>query len=385
MSAGVSSQPRLLQVIQQGQLRGAELFALDLATELRRRQAWEVSLLSLTRIDAPFAAAAADAGMAVVGAGANGRLRGFEPRLLWRLRTLLAGEHYQIVQANGAATLKYLVVARRMARAPWRLIYRAIGLGSYWRRRAIQRLAYRWLLAQPDLIIAVGRTVANDLARTHQIDPRRIVVVPNGVRAERLHIRSGERDESRALLGVAPADVVLLYVGSLTPEKGVGVVLATLAACRAEGLPARAFILGEGPLLPVLKQEAERRGMVEAVRFVPPQPRLGPYLAAADLCLLPSRSEGMPAALIEAGMAGIPAVACAVGGVPEIVEDRITGRLVPADDEQAFVRAVVGLVRDGGLRGALGDAARHRYRRFEIGAVAEAYNEAYDRLLGRAG
>ena len=103
--------------------------------------------------------------------------------------------------------------------------------------------------------------------------------------------------------------------------------------------------------------------------------------AAADLFVLPSSSEGMPAALIEAGMAGLPAVAYAVGGVPEVVEDQVTGRLVPPGDQSRLTEAVAELLGDGMRRRAMGEAARSRYRRFEISTVARAYGEAYMTLL----
>ncbi len=372
---------RLLQVIQQGELRGAEVFALDLSGELVRGGSWTVGLLSLLGLDAPFAAAAADAGLDVAVVRPNGLARGFDLRIAWALRSLIERGRYGIVQANGAATLKYLVAARRLSRRPWRLVYRAIGVGSFWRRGAARRFAYRWLLAQPDLVVAVCRAVARDLTRTSGVDPRKVVVVPNGVQPARIGSRPGERDRTRAALGVAPSEHLLIYVGSLAPEKNLQAIVGAVAECRRQGVPAHGLLVGGGPVRDRLSEDITRRNLSECVHLVPAQERVGAYLAAADLCVLPSLSEGMPAALIEAGLAGIPAVAYAVGGIPEIVEDGITGILLRADDQDALAAAVVALLRDAGRRAAMARAARDRYRRFEIATVARAYGDAYTALL----
>lgn len=128
-------------------------------------------------------------------------------------------------------------------------------------------------------------------------------------------------------------------------------------------------------------EDVQRHRLEGAVHLLPSQDRVGRFLAAADLCVLPSLSEGMPAALIEAGLAGIPAVAYAVGGVPEVIEHDVTGVLLRVNDEPALIRAVAALVEDGARRATMGEAARVRYRRFEIAPVASAYSEMYWALL----
>ncbi len=377
--------PHLLQVIQQGQLRGAEVFALDLSDELARRCKWKTSLLSLAKVDDSYAAIAAAVGVDVTVARLARHSQHFDIRLAWKLRSLIEGGRYPIVQANGAGTLKYLVAARWLSRRRWRLVYRAIGVGTFWRRGTARRLAYSRLLAQPDLIVAVCRAVADDLLATTHVNPRKVLVVPNGVRGARLRSQPGERESTRATLGVTPAEHLLIYVGSLTPEKNVGVVIATVAKIRMEGLPVKALLVGDGPLRRQLQDAVDREGLETTIQLLSSQASLGKYLASADLFLLPSLSEGMPAAIIEAGLNGMPTVAYSVGGVPEVIEDGITGLLVRPDDEAGFARAVAALLADDSRRVAMGEAARSRYRKFEIEVVADRYREAYETLLQSTG
>ncbi|MDR7423621.1 MAG: glycosyltransferase, partial [Armatimonadota bacterium] len=311
----------------------------------------------------------------------GGRASGFDPRLAWRLRGMIEAGGYDVVQANGAATLKYLVAARRLSGRPWRLVYRAIGLGSHWRRRLDRRMLYRWLFAQTDRVVAVAAAVADDLVATSGVDRRRIVVIPNGVEPSRVAASEADRRATRQTLGAADGDVVLVHVGNLAPEKNLTALVGLTAACRRHGLPVRAVLVGDGPCRDEVAR-AVREGALEAsVTMLPAQPRVGPYLAAADLYVSTSLSEGMPAALIEAGLAGLPVVAYAVGGVPEVIADGETGVLVPAGDDRALTETVVALAADQQRRARMGQTARLACRRFGIGAVAAAYHGLYMALM----
>jgi glycosyltransferase involved in cell wall biosynthesis len=381
--------PIVAQVVQQGQFRGAEVFALDLARALKRqgpsgRQAWDATMVSLFDIDGAYGAAVKEAGLGIAAVQNAGSRQGFDLRLALRLKTMIDSYRCDVVQANGAGTLKYLVAARRFARRPWRLVYRAIGMGSYWRRGLARQLSYRWLFSQPDMIVAVCQAVADDLRASMQIDPARIVVVPNGVEPSRIVAAPQAREQVRSALGMAPSDVLILYAGNLAPEKNLDAIVRAVAAGRAEGLPVRAVLVGDGPAKPALEASARAAGIGDAIRYVPPQANIGAYLAAADLCMLPSRSEGMPGMLIEAAMCGKPSIASRVGGIPEVIEDGVTGLLVDPADEPGFIRAVATLVREGSTRTAMGAAARAAGQRYRIETIAGAYSDLYVKVLAGA-
>jgi glycosyltransferase involved in cell wall biosynthesis len=144
--------------------------------------------------------------------------------------------------------------------------------------------------------------------------------------------------------------------------------------------------VGEGPLRPETEAEAARLDLHDRLRILGPRSDVGDLLAASELLLLPSRTEGLPAVAVEAGLAGRPVVASRVGGVPEVVKHGATGLLVEPGDVAGFVAAVTGLLGDPGRRRALGEAAAARCReRFSIERLAPRWVEVLDAARGLEG
>jgi glycosyltransferase involved in cell wall biosynthesis len=197
--------------------------------------------------------------------------------------------------------------------------------------------------------------VSNDLkARLIAIGvaPDKIHVVPRGVDVGRF--APGSRAESRRKLGI-PADArAVLWVGRMVPVKGLDVLLDACGRLRAGSgvLPFRLYLVGDGPLRETLLHRSVKLGVADAVSFVGavPHSELGDWYRAADLTVLPSRSEGVPNVLRESLACGTPFVASAVGGIPEIA-DEATCRLVPPEDPTALAAALAGAIERG--RGAV--------------------------------
>jgi glycosyltransferase involved in cell wall biosynthesis len=211
-----------------------------------------------------------------------------------------------------------------------------------------------------DCLVGVSQATVDDLVRLGVAPREKFRVIPLGLdleRLERLDAALGPR--LRAELGLADRDVLLLFAGRLAPVKRVDMLLSALALARRSEPRLRLAVAGDGELRPALQEQARRLGLGSAVRFLGYRRDLRPALAAADVAVLSSRSEGTPVFLIEAGAAGLPSVATAVGGVPETIGPG-TGFLVAPGDAEAFAAALVGLARGPELRGRLGAAARER-------------------------
>lgn len=231
--------------------------------------------------------------------------------------------------------------------------------GSRVRRWALQSLTC-WVGRRVDVVRALYPQQVEQLVAAG-VPRDRIELVRNRCDTdlcapERWH---GQRDAMRRLLGVDDR-WVMLFVGSLLPIKGVDVALRALPLVLRQRPDATLVIAGEGPERRRLARLTAQLGIDHHVRFCGrvPHGQVPALLAAADVCLFPSRSEASPRVVLEAAAMARPIVASAVGGVPDIVVDRESGLLVPMDDPCRLAQAIMELAQHEPLGVRLGQAAR---------------------------
>jgi glycosyltransferase involved in cell wall biosynthesis len=153
-------------------------------------------------------------------------------------------------------------------------------------------------------------------------------VVTNGIPPVRLNGRAA----IRAALGIAPEDVSIGFIGRLVPQKAPGRFVAAVADVARQQPRVRGILVGSGPLRDSVHEAARDAGIFERIVWV--TDRHGPeVLPAFDMLLMPSLYEGMPYVLLEALAVGVPVIATDVGGVAEAIEDRVTGFIVPQQDD----------------------------------------------------
>ena len=221
--------------------------------------------------------------------------------------------------------------------------------------------------ADVDAVIAVSRAVAALFPSAR--------VVHTGVPLAEL-----PADENRRYTGQGP---VIGTAGRLVQIKGMADLLQALALLHREFPELRLEIAGDGPLRGQLTRQAEELGIGRVVRFLGWRDDLVAALASWAIFALPSLEEGLGIVVLEAMAAGLPVVASAVGGVPEVVEDGRTGWLVPPAHPEAMAERLRALVIDPGLRRTMGAAGHERIRRhFSIAAMAAETAAIYDELLG---
>jgi glycosyltransferase involved in cell wall biosynthesis len=198
---------------------------------------------------------------------------------------------------------------------------------------------------------------------------RRAAIVPPGVEPPR---QSRDRRSARSALGLPEDRVVAVTISRLVEGKGL---TATVRALGGRGGVIH-LVAGDGPLRPSLEREAG-----PGTRILGPVPDIDELLAAADLFVLASEMEGFGLAFVEAAMWGVPSVGCAVGGVPWVIEDGVTGLLVQPGDDAALEEAIDRLIHDPGERRAMGERARRRATlEFSADAMAVRYLAAAARL-----
>ena len=241
-----------------------------------------------------------------------------------------------------------------------------------------------------DAILASCGAEADQLERLYGADPGRIELVPPGV--DHAFFSPGDRAGARAALrhlrlGDGP---VLLFVGRIQPLKGLDVAVRALAALQR---PDATLVVVGGASGAEGAEEVARiaalvddLGLTAQVRMADPQPHhmLSTYYRAADVCVVPSRSESFGLVALEAAACGTPVVAAAVGGLRTLVVDGRTGFLVEGRDPEVFAARVDAILRDDALAAAFGTEAARRGKGYTWSTAAARLRRVYSDLTTRA-
>ena len=240
---------------------------------------------------------------------------------------------------------------------------------TYWANRSTYR--------RNDAVIAVSSGVA---ASIRPGEPA-VEVVIHGI--DEANVRSGDaaRAHGRAVLGIDDAAPVIGTVGNLTPKKDHATLLEAVAGLSGRHPGLRLVVVGTGPLAARLQADASARGLDGVAVFTGSRGDVADLLPAFDVFALSSTHEGLPIALLEAMAAGVPPVATAVGGVPEVVTDGQDGILVPPRDAAALGAALSALLDDGAERARLGAAAATTAATFDLDPAVRRTEAIYERVL----
>ena len=195
-----------------------------------------------------------------------------------------------------------------------------------------------------------ARTVLVSEAQRDKIlcgyDRNRVKILHNAINIDYPVPVSPDRQPVRDLLGLPDDCRLLVVVGRFSPEKGVDVFIDAVARLSQVNNGIRAILVGDGQERKRLKAQADRLDITDNLHFVGFTKTPGDYLVEADIVVVPSRSEGIPNAVLEAMALGKPVVATAVGGIPEIIEDGISGLLVPPERPDLLADAIETVLED---------------------------------------
>jgi glycosyltransferase involved in cell wall biosynthesis len=263
----------------------------------------------------------------------------------------------------------------------------AVAVSRGWTGENRKVRAYEWLdrrhLKWMDHVVCVSDGQAAKVRRWCRVSETRLTVIRNSARLAAFETSDPDaRRKLRDFFPNANASQIVLAAGRFSPEKGFS-VLIDAAASFLRSIPSAVVVLfGDGTLRPELEAGIRARGLAD--RFAVPGFRsdLDSLIAAADVVVLPSFTEGLPNVALEASAAGVPVVATAVGGTPEVIADGETGFLVPPGNPPALAAKVEQLLRNAELRRRFGEAGRSRMRQlFTFEAQAAAYLNLFDTLL----
>jgi glycosyltransferase involved in cell wall biosynthesis len=362
---------RILHLVAEARRRGAEMFAADLIGVLAERGVDQhVAFVRDEAHEVRFAVPTStldSSGWRVPGLRVDlGSVRS--------LRRLIGSWAPDVVQVHGGEPLKHAVLA---AGGTVPVVYRRIGPAVPRISRGPRRAAYGRLMRQASRVVAVADSLRQETIDLFGVPAERVVTIPNAIDPRRMDPVRG-RVAARSDLGIPPDARVLLSLGSLTEEKDPLVHLEITERLGRDGIEVVHLLVGDGPLRPDIEAAVRRNGLARRVLLLGVRDDVPDLLAASDVVLLASRSEGLPGCVIEAGMAGVPAASYGLPGVSEAVEQGVTGLLASPGDTDELTRCVRTLVTEDGRRAAMGTAARDRYRsRYDVRTVAPRYEEVY--------
>jgi glycosyltransferase involved in cell wall biosynthesis len=368
----MSARTRVLWLIAGLERGGAERLLCGLAERIAGRFAVEVAHVTGPR--APLAARLRDAGVAVHDLGAA---RTASPGWLSRCSRLVARRGFDVVHTHSplAAAMARAAVGRGPAfvhteHSPWRQHHRAT--------RWANALTY----PRNRVVVAVSTPVALGCARPPAALAGRwprVQVVHHGSDQAPVAADARTAVAARRALGLADEAPVVGSVANFEAKKDHDTLLRAVARLRGDRPGLRCVLAGFGPMETRIRQRVAALGLQETVLFAGSRDDVPALLPAFDVFVHTPRFEGFGLAPLEAMAAGVPVVATAVDGVPELVGEQ-AGTLVTPGDDRAVAGAVARLLADPGLRRRMGAAGVERSRRFSLDAAARRIERVYDEV-----
>jgi N-acetyl-alpha-D-glucosaminyl L-malate synthase BshA len=234
----------------------------------------------------------------------------------------------------------------------------------------------KFSIEQSDAVTAVSQYLREETYRAFGCGDCSVAVIPNFVSTADYHPAS----DGSCRRALAPeSHKVLLHVSNFRPVKRVLDVVRIFAGVR-KTLPATLVLVGDGPDRDAAEHEADQLGLGRDVRFLGKVHNVGDVLRGGDLFLLPSATESFGLAALEAMACGVPVVASATGGLPEVVLDGETGLLAPVGDVAGMTERATSILSDSALHGRFRKNAAARALEFSAERVVPQYEQLYETL-----
>ena len=306
----------------------------------------------------------------------------FDPRILRDLVRVARERHARILHVHGYAAADYGRLAARRLGA-------ALVLHEHFadpRMPAYQALADRLLAPLTDRAIAVSGSTRDFLVRERHVPASRVRLIWNGAPLDEFAPVAPETARAtRRSLRIAEDALVVGTIGRLSEQKGHRYLIEAAPALLGARASAHLLIVGDGDQMEPLKAQAAALGVAARVTFAGHRTDVPALLGALDVFAISSTYEGTPLALFEAMAAGKAIVSTAVDGCREVLEDGVTGLLVPPRDPAALAKALGRVLDDALLRRSLADEARRASTRYDIRSCVAAMEALYDEVLAERG
>ncbi len=327
----------------------------------------------------PFDSAFCDAGIKVYPLALS---RGINPlkmlRCFFQLRRLLKQHRFDIIHVHGSVAGILGRLAAWCVGTPV-IVTELHGYATRDPDGFMEHTVFRWIerLLDPitDAYVAVSEAVSRAWIARGIASAARIEVIHHAIDLNKFPVLPAAPSSGEACAKVIGT------VCLLEERKGMMDLVEALAHVVENIRPVTCWVIGEGPLKPVMIRRLNELGMESFVRFLGWRDDIPKIMSQLDVFVLPSRRESFGLVFLEAMASRCPIVATRVDGIPEVVADGVTGLLIEPRDVEQLGKALVRLLRDEDLRKAMGEAGRRRVgERFTITAMSLAYEALYERL-----
>jgi len=373
------SRLRVLHVVDSLEVGGLERVTTDLA-KTQHALGHEVTVFSI-QSTLGLKPELMDAGITVIEGHKSGTL---DRRVLLALRRTIQERDIDVVHTHNFVPNYHAAIAMLgMWRKPPQ-VCTCHDMGTRLSNRKLRWL-FQWSLRHTAHVAMVGQQVHDRYVGSGMVRAARATTVLNGIPVDRFASSQARRTQARQALGL-PADALLIgAVGRQVPLKNHHRLVAVLPALRAKYPAVKLVLIGDGECAQALQDQVHASGLGDTVLLTGARSNVADLLPAFDVFALPSQTEGLSIALLEACATGLAVVASRVGGNPEIIQDGQTGLLIPPDDNPSLHGALDRLLGEPELRQQLGSAAREWVREHaSVDALQEAYSRCYSLARQRA-
>jgi glycosyltransferase involved in cell wall biosynthesis len=369
---------RVLHIIPNFGTGGAERLVVNLLRALDREK-FEVAACSLyAKSNTTFEEQLEKSGIMVYYMGKH---KSLDLRMIPRLYRLFKAFKPDVVHTH-LSVQRYALIPMILCRIPARFhtVHTVAQKEVDVPGKIVNCLAFHFGKVMP---VSISQEVAHTVQDLYNVQTP---IIYNGIPTEDFQAMLGIRSTWREHEEIKDSEVVFLHVGSFKPAKNHRLLIKAFEQAIKERSNLKLFLAGDGELRPEIEKLVEEKELDQSVRFLGLRNDISELLAACDVFILSSNWEGFGLVIAEAMVAGKPVVATAVGGVPELIEDGVTGILVPPNNPEALASGILRLAKDTNLRLRMGKLAQRRaLDRFDIGRTAREYEALYLSLLKEHG
>ena len=314
----------------------------------------------------------------------------FDISIVWKLRRILVNKEIDILHNFGFRPEIYGGLAGRLAKCKGILATilhnptQDIPLDYGFIVGSIMNFLRRvFAFFCEDILVAISEDAKKGLLYLH-FPESKIKVIYSGINEEILKRRSLDKEQLLKKFGIQPNNFIVGTLAVLKPRKGISTLINAAKVIVQNCSNVKFLIIGKGPLKKELENQIKSLNLQNHVIFYDYVENLVDAYKVFNLLVLPSLTEGFPAVLLEAMAFGMPVVATRVGGVPEAIEDGVSGILIPPKNPEALAGAIIKIYKNPEIVSEMVKNARSRFEKyFTAETTAHQYEKVYEELLGR--